>query len=298
MRLQSLKNEIGEFVSPIPFVLEPDDYEGIFDNCAREYARQYIDPYMGRPIQGNISTIPVNLKTPEELAKLDQVNNFIRRLNGVAQKLRENFFQWHKEYIGKGETLRYSFHEKDFFVVPEGEIKAQPAPVEPEPREEECKPEFTMEFPDTMEGLRKAVFPMSSRGAFESKYDFGKFAISKPSSDPSPVRSEKMVEKYHLFAIARALIARKGGKEYPTDVVIRDTLLSLESNAWMKKYVEKVKENGGTIEAPGLYKTYLDSPVTRSSKKFLEAAGQKWDIGLFIIELTDNLHIKLKRKQQ
>lgn len=296
MRLQSLKNEAGEFVSPIPFVLEPDDYEGIFDKGAREYARQYIDPYMGRPMQGNISTIPSNLKTPEELAKLDQVNNFIRRLNGMAQKLRENFFQWHKEYIGKGETLRYSFHEKDFFVVPEGEIKAQPAA--PEPQQAECKQEFTMEFPDTMEGIRKAVFPMSSRGAFESKYDFGKFVISKPSSRPSIERSSKMVELYHLLAIARALVARKGGKEYPTDVVIRDTLVSLNGNTRMKPFLDVMGEAGKPIEAPGLYKTYLDSPVTRTSKKFREATGKKWDIGMFIIELTDTRHIKLKKAKK
>ena len=302
MILQSMKDEAGEFVNPVPFVLEPDDYAGIHDSDVREYARQYLDPYMGRPMKG-IPAILSNFKMPEELPKLDKVNNFIRLVNEIAVKLRKNFFEWKGSQIFKGDTLRYSFVDKECIVVPEGEIQAPPAPVEPAtaapmPRKEECKQEVTMQFPDTMEGLRKAMFPVSDRSCNFSKYDFGKFAIPPASSKPSPDRSMKMVEQYHLFAIARALIARKGDKEYPTDVVIRDTLLSLESNSRMRKYIDAVKEIGKPIDAPGLYRTYLDSLVTRSSKKFKEFTGQKWNIGLFIVELTDNRHIKLKKTKK
>lgn len=303
MILKSMKDEAGEFASPIPFVLEHDDYAGIHDGDVREYARRYLDPYMGRPMQGDISTIPSNFVTPEEMTKLDQANNFIRCLNATAHKLRKNFFEWKGSYLVKGDTLRYSFHDKDFFVVPEVEIQAQPAPVEPEPdpRKEECKQEVTMQFPDTMDGVRRLVYPASPMGFKFSKYDFGKRSIRWCHGKYQPTLGAAIgaVKKYHLFAIARALILRSGGVNFDTGTVLRETLESIRGNYSMKQFRDVYVASGDTEEVKnadetirGYYKTYLDGTVTRTSRKFADAVGKPWDMRHFLIELYDNIRIK------
>lgn len=297
MRLQSMKDEAGEFINPVPFVLEPDDYNGIVDNDAREYARQYLDPYMGKPMKG-ISTILSNLKTQEELAKLDKVNNFIQRVNGLAQELRDNFFEWKGSYIGKRDSLRYSFTEKKFIVVSEGEIQAPSAPV---PRKEECKQEVTIKFPDTMDGVRRLAYPASSMGFDFSKYDFGKRSIKWCSGKYQPTIGAAIgaVKKYHLFAVARALILRSGGVNFDTETVLKETLESIRGNSDMKRFRDVIIAYGDTEEVKiadetirGYYDTYLDGTVKRTSKKFADAVGKPWDIRHFLIELFDNVGIR------
>ena len=300
MILQSMKDEAGEFVNPVPFVLEPDDYEGMFDKDAREYARQYLDPYMGRPMKV-IPAILSNFKTPEELPNLDKVNNFIRLLNGKAEDLRKKFFEWKGNYIGKGDTLLYSFRYKDYSVVPEGDIQAPPAPVEPEPRKEECKQEVTMKFPDTMEGVRHLVCPASPMGSRFSKYDFGKRSIKWCSGkyQPSLRAAIEAVKKYHLFAIARALILRSGGVNFDARTVLSDTLESIRGNSDMKRFRDVYLASSDTGEVKianetirGYYNTYLDGTVTRTSRKFADAFGKPWDMRHFLIELYDNVGIR------
>ena len=139
-------------------------------------------------------------------------------------------------------------------------------------------------------------------------WDFGKYMIPPPSNVPSLARSISCIKKYHLFAIARALVLRSRDISFPWQYVYNSTKESTVNNSRIAPYREtmiRAADSGKTAEAEivfaacdeivGYYKKYLEGNVHRDSKKFAEITGKPWDIKHFVIELRENLHVDLKR---
>ena len=117
-----------------------------------------------------------------------------------------------------------------------------------------------------------------------------------------------MIKKYHLFAIARALVLRSRGINFPWQYVYNSTKKSTVNNSRIAPYREtmiRAADNGTRAEAEMVlaacdeivdyYKKYMEGNVRNESKKFADITGKPWDIKHFVIELRENLHIDLKR---
>lgn len=176
-----------------------------------------------------------------------------------------------------------------------------------EPTQESPAPEQTPEpprktLPDTMAALGKMVEPL---GRFRSKYDFSKFAISKPSSTPSLERSLKVYKTAHLYGIARALIARKHGIVFTANETWLSVRDSMRANKWMDMYREVINKNQESEEARAaatevkeFYEKFMLGTVDIPSKKFESVKDQPWDIAHYIIYLMDYMHMSLVKTKK
>lgn len=164
-----------------------------------------------------------------------------------------------------------------------------------------------VQFPETMQKVEKMATPLKKQGNHYG-WDFGKYAFSAPSGVPSLERSIAVIKRYHLFAIARALVLRSSGIKFPWQYVYNSTKESTVNNSRISPYRDVMiwmAEEGTTAEEEmilaacdeivGYYKKYLAGNVHNESKKFADITGKPWDIKHFVIELRENLHIELKR---
>ena len=162
-------------------------------------------------------------------------------------------------------------------------------------------------FPETMAQVEKMVTPLKKQGNHYG-WDFGKYMIPPPSNVPSLARSISCIKKYHLFAIARALVLRSRDISFPWQYVYNSTKESTVNNSRIAPYREtmiRAADSGTTAEAEivlaacdeivGYYKKYLEGNVRNESKKFADITGKPWDIKHFVIELRENIHVELKR---
>lgn len=162
-------------------------------------------------------------------------------------------------------------------------------------------------FPETMAQVEKMATPLKKHGNHYG-WDFGKYVFDHPSNEPSLARSISSIKKYHLFAIARALVLRSRGISFPWQYVYNSTKESTATNSRVAPYRDamvQAAEQGTTAEVDMVlaacneivvyYKKYLDGNVMNASGKFSDITGKPWDIKHFVIELRENLHIELKR---
>lgn len=162
-------------------------------------------------------------------------------------------------------------------------------------------------FPETMQQVEKIATPLKKRGKHYG-WDFGKNVFQHPSSEPSLGRSLTVVRKYHLFAIARALVLRSRDINFPWQYVYNCTLESLRGNSRMARYRAVLMEEAEygaetdrrTIdracdEIVDAYRKYLAGNIDNTGKKFADATGHPWDIKHFVIELRENFHMELKK---
>lgn len=162
-------------------------------------------------------------------------------------------------------------------------------------------------FPETMRQVEKMATPLKKQGNHYG-WDFGKYVFSQPSNEPSLARSISSIKKYHLFAIARALVLRSRGINFPWQYVYNSTKESTVNNSRLAPYRDamiRAADSGTTAEAEivlaacdeivGYYKKYLEGNVRNESNKFADITGKPWDIKHFVIELRENLHVELKR---
>ena len=162
-------------------------------------------------------------------------------------------------------------------------------------------------FPETMPQVEKMATPLKKQGNHYG-WDFGKYVFNHPSNEPSLDRAIAVIRKYHLFAIARALVLRSRDISFPWQYVYNSTKESTVNNSRIAPYREtmiRAADSGTTAEADivlaacdeivGYYKKYLEGNVHRDSKKLAEITGKPWDIKHFVIELRENLHVDLKR---
>lgn len=162
-------------------------------------------------------------------------------------------------------------------------------------------------FPETMPQVEKMATPLKKQGNHYG-WDFGKYMIPPPSNVPSLARSISCIKKYHLFAIARALVLRSRDISFPWQYVYNSTKESTVNNSRIAPYREtmiRATDSGTTTDAEivlaacdeivGYYKKYLEGNVRNESKKFADITGKPWDIKHFVIELRENLHIELKK---
>ena len=163
-------------------------------------------------------------------------------------------------------------------------------------------------FPETMQQVEKMATPLKQRGANKYGWDFGKYTFSAPNGVPSLERSIAVIKRYHLFAIARALVLRSRDINFPWQYVYNSTKESTVNNSRISPYRDVMiwmAEEGTTAEEEmilascneivGYYKKYLEGNVRNESKKFADITGKPWDIKHFVIELRENLHIELKK---
>lgn len=195
----------------------------------------------------------------------------------------------------------------------EKETEQQGKPYSPsEPVDTENPSEWTWKysevpFPETMQQVEKIATPLKKQGKHYG-WDFGKYMIPPPSNVPSLTRSISCIKKYHLFAIARALVLRSRDIIFPWQYVYNSTKESTLNNSRVSPYREtmvQMAEEGTTAEEEmilaacdeivGYYRKYLEGNVRNESKKFADITGKPWDIKHFVIELRENLHIELKR---
>lgn len=162
-------------------------------------------------------------------------------------------------------------------------------------------------FPETMQQVEKMATPLKKQGNHYG-WDFGKYMIPPPSNVPSLARAISCIKKYHLFAIARALVLRSRDISFPWQYVYNSTKESTVNNSRIAPYREtmvQMAEEGTTAEEEmilaacdeivGYYKKYLEGNVRNESKKFADITGKPWDIKHFVIELRENLHVELKK---
>lgn len=163
-------------------------------------------------------------------------------------------------------------------------------------------------FPETMQQIEKLITPLKRRGAKKYGWDFGKYVFNHPSSEPSLGRAIAVIKKYHLFAIARALVLRSRDIKFPWQYVYNSTLESLRGNSRMDEYrsiirdeaehgreVDRLEIDRASDDIVAYYRRYMEGNVTNDSGKFSDITGRPWDIKHFIIELRENLHIDLKK---
>ena len=189
----------------------------------------------------------------------------------------------------------------------ETEQRTAPAPVDTSNPGEWAWNYSEVPFPETMQQVEKLVNPLKSRGNHYG-WDFGKNVFNHPSGDPSLGRAIAAIKKYHLFAIARALVLRSRDIKFPWQYVYNSTKESTANNSRIAPYREtmvRLGDDGTTAEAEmvlaacdeivGYYKKYLDGNVRNDSRKFADITSKPWDIKHFVIELRENLHIELKK---
>lgn len=166
------------------------------------------------------------------------------------------------------------------------------SPVEPVPEGD---------FPLTMAQVSRKVSPFG--GKLKSKYDFGQFAVNKPSSVPTLERALREYTRHHVFAIARALILRKYGVQVTKEEVLaaaNGAFKTYSNTAPYRAVMKEHREDSDTSKAvenvASLYGKILDGNVDLDWKKFRknESYGKPWDIGSFFIYMTDGLHISPK----
>lgn len=200
-------------------------------------------------------------------------------------------------------------------------MEAETEPTEPEEQEAAQLPALDTsnpdnwpwnyqdyQFPETMQQVDRMASPLKQRGNFKYGYDFGKRAFHHPSSEPSLARSISVVRKYHLFAIARALILKSRGVVFPWQYVYNSTIESIRNNSQMDEYRSVIREeleygreadrrniNRTSCDIVDSYRKYLEGNIHHTGKKFADATGQPWDISHFVIELRENLHLDLPR---
>ena len=120
-------------------------------------------------------------------------------------------------------------------------------------------------------------------------WDFGKYMIPPPSNVPSLARSISCIKKYHLFAIARALVLRSRDISFSWQYVYNSTKESTVNNSRIAPYREtmiRAADSGTTAEA---------EIVLAACNEIVGYYKKPWDIKHFVIELRENLHVDLKR---
>ena len=288
-------------------------------------------PYIAAPVSS-----VVNVRTGEETAAVKPDPDFVTwnanvdRINAWHGRLSRNLRSMCGMYWDSGfkKLNRNAAYEvKDGRLVQVGanvseckEKETAQAPKEPEaPKAPVAQVQETAnpskwawkysehKFPETMQQVDQMAAPLKQRGKFKYGWDFGKFVISQPSGTPSVARSVASIKKYHLFAIARALVLKSRGICFPWQYVYNSTRESTVSNSRIVPYREtmiRMSEEGTEADKAMIlsacddiveyYKKYLAGNIQHTSKKFADATGQPWDIKHFVVELMENLHIQLK----
>lgn len=162
-------------------------------------------------------------------------------------------------------------------------------------------------FPETMQQVEKLVTPLKKQGNHYG-WDFGKYVFNHPSNEPSLGRAIAVIRKYHLFAIARALVLRSRDIKFPWQYVYNSTLESIRNNSRMTEYrsiirdeaeygreADRMEIDRASDDIVAYYRRYLEGNVTNDGKKFADITGKPWDIKHFVIELRENLHVELKK---
>lgn len=181
------------------------------------------------------------------------------------------------------------------------------APVDTENPSEWTWKYSEVPFPETMQQVEKMATPLKKQGTHYG-WDFGKYVFNHPSNEPSLGRAISVIRKYHLFAIARALVLRSRDINFPWQYVYNSTLESIRSNSRMTKYrsiiqdeaeygreADRMEIDRASDDIVAYYRRYLEGNVTNDSGKFSDITGKPWDIKHFVIELRENLHIELKK---